>query len=303
MLDHIIYNLMLLNSVINLYNHNIMPPQKIIGVYAPPISQTSDSEFKTHNEDYVWITPIHLQEIKMLNSNNIKTVILPYNLSPDAYDDYLEKLDAIYVCGSPVLESFEGISTKEFSRHQKTLKVLLTKITHINKHRSFPILAVCHGYELLIKIIENLPYTSTFLDTDYSINYGMYNVKFINEQNKYEVKNKMLLDFRIALTLKKFRKTKHLQKHYTIISVGEDNNKKPFVDFIKHKTLPFYLTKSHPLTDNKKIFREFINCIDDSDIKDIKLPYFKYRTYSITKFLNFPKMRPDNKIRVYNISE
>ena len=49
-----------------------MPSKKTIGIYAPPISQTSDSEFQTHNEDYVWITPVHLKEMESLHSNNIK---------------------------------------------------------------------------------------------------------------------------------------------------------------------------------------------------------------------------------------
>ena len=284
-----------------------MPSKTTIGIYAPPISQTSDSEFQTHNEDYVWITPVHLQEMESLHSNNIKTVIVPYNLDSNGYDDYLEKIDAIYIPGSPVLESFTGISTKDFIRHQKTLKILLTKITHINKSRSFPILAVCHGYEIMIKTIEKLPYTSTLLDSDYIIDSSIYKTEFINEQNKYEVKNKSLLDFRIAITPKKFFQTKYLQKNYTMISTGEDKNRKPFVDFIKHKSLPFYLSKSHPLTDNKKICREFISCIEDRpndpERNAIKLPYFTYRTSPFIKFLNYPNVSPDTEIRVYKLSK
>lgn len=282
----------------------------IIGLYLSPfINSNPKSKFNMLNQNnYIWYIN-DPNEINVIKKNNINQFILSYSLNKRTIKRYINSFDGLYISGNTP----GTLYTKELKQQLNSLKYMLKIIEEIQTYRVFPIYGQCHGYELLIKAIENVEYDTDLIYSNYdAVNYKTSSSKFL--VSTYSCDKKISLEMKQALPPDNFYLTSNLQKDYQIISIAKDRNNKEFVDIIRHKYLPIYLSKSF-LINNKILLNEFLNYILESNQsriaktvkkknEKIKLEKLKYRTFKYTNFLNKNQRREYTKnitCRLYKI--
>tara|TARA_B110001450_G_scaffold252310_3_gene273864 strand:- start:6878 stop:7729 length:852 start_codon:yes stop_codon:yes gene_type:complete len=199
--------------------------------------------------------------LKILKENSIDHLIIPYTLNKTQLSQYLKNIDGLYLPGSQLGNFY---STTEFKKHFKTSKYLVKKIMKINKDkRILPILGICHGYENLMLIGEDIKLSKNILDNFFSTIYADNDYKTKLKLSKTAKNNKFLknkLVFHnnsLGITPQRFKKTKKLKHIYNILATGIDKDNTIFIEAVKSIKYPFYGFQFHPELANKNFLQPF----------------------------------------------
>ena len=256
---------------------NIKKP--LIGILATPfIKEDQGNKKKPQKNDEIFLKEDILKAINP-HANHL---VVPYNLSKSSLKNIVKTLDGIIVPGSQLGNFYH---TKEFQEHYKTEKKLIKIAKKINKNeRTFPLLTICHGYQNLILIENNIiPNKKTdygnkiFLKADsyngykYPVTYTHLGKKFqklLTYKNKNKNKNKkftkrskkMVYNNKLGFSPKYINKTKKI----SVLSNYRDKTGKQIVSIIKYKNLPFYGFQGHPERVNKELLSPFFNDVKTS---------------------------------------
>ncbi len=229
---------------------NIKKP--ILGILATPYISNNDKN------NYVFLKN---NILKILKENSIDHLIIPYTLNKKNISKYLKNIDGLYLPGSQLGNFY---STIEFKKHFKTNKYLVKKIMKINEDkRILPILGICHGYENLMLIGEDIKLSKNTVDNFFSPIYADNNYKTklklskTSKNNKF-LKNKFVFHNNLlGITPQRFKKTKKLKHIYNILATGIDKDNRIFIEAVKSSKYPFYGFQFHPELANKNFLQPF----------------------------------------------
>lgn len=266
--------------------------KKTIGFYICPFPSfikkencnVKDDEFINSKNSFVYLLYSnifkYLQKFKhLLNIDNY--IIIPYNIDIKDIDKYLYEIDIFIVMGNLTsdynVNNEINIIDKEHKQHFTNLRSFYFKILDINKNnRPLPILSVCYGYELFIKIIEKLNYTNNKFLT-YNTFDKITNNTYLNKKYKDDY-YKPKYSFNVIFNYENMDKTNYLKNEYEVISTLDINNIKR-VEIFKHLQYSIFLTKISNLLEHSIIRKEFCKNIDLSfnyrkeKYKEIKVHY------------------------------
>ena len=123
-------------------NSNISKP--IIGILASPYISNKSTNNKIFLTNFI---------IRFLKKNHITHIVIPYNLSKHKLKNIIKDIDGLIFPGSQYGNYYH---TKEFKRHFKSQKYLISMAKKANANKGLPVLSICHGYENLMLIEAGL---------------------------------------------------------------------------------------------------------------------------------------------------
>ena len=235
---------------------NIYKP--LIGILSTPyIGKSKNTSFIT------------MKLLNVVRKAGFKPYIIPYNLNKIEYNKILKNIDGIIFPGSQLGNFYH---TKEFIQHYKSQKYLVKKIKEINKYFKFPILGICHGYQNLV-LIENNVFPSKKNVEKYFLNVNAYSAyktipKFIDNKYKklYNKSRKIIHNNKLGFSRKVINKS----KKFNIMALSNDKNNLEFVEIIKHKKYPFIGFQAHPERNNQELLKPFFDLVKKSNIYKVK---------------------------------
>ena len=204
--------------------------------------------------------------LKILKKNNIDYFVIPYNIPNSDLKNIINNIDGLIIPGSQIGNYYNTIEFRKHFLYQKYLVKLAKKINKFE--RIFPILTICHGYQNLLLIENNLSPLKNDLNK-FFIKLDAFNAykthpKFTKNGTKfrqlYNKSRKILHNATIGISPNKLNTTKKIH----LIATSKDKNGKEFVNIIKYKNLPFYGFQAHPEINNPELLIPYLNDVKKS---------------------------------------
>ena len=239
----------------------------VIGILAVPYIDKKNERKDLNNEIF-----IGKDLLNIFKKNGLDYLVIPYNLKKPELTNVVKKVDGLIFPGSQIGNYY---LEKEFRKHYNSQKFLIKIAKKINKfERSFPILAICHGFHNLILIEKNIYPTlknrdKLFMNIEAFEEYKT-SPKFTKSGSKfkkiYNKTRKIVHNNSMGFS----RKTINFLKKISIIALSKDKKGKTFVNIIKYKKYPFYGFQSHPERSNPELLSPFFYDVKNNVFKKSK---------------------------------